>query len=388
MSKQIKLGYEDITIVPEVISNIRHRSECSLCNDYNNKLPIFTAPMDNVVDLNSYEEFIGNDINVILPRTIPLKKRVEYIFREYPDNSIFFALSLTEAQILFLNNILVCTPEQGLMVEIRKALDDKTFVCCICIDIANGHMSELLDTIKKIKEKYGEQVVIMSGNIANPKTYKEYEKAGCDFVRCNIGSGSRCTTSSNTGIHFGCFSLIKEIYEIKQKINGKCRIIADGGIKGYGDIQKALLYADYVMIGSLFNKAIDSAGTPTYGKSYWNIFGERVLNPFKTLLTYGKAIKPKDYKKVLKQVKEGKLDVWKEYYGMSTKIAQKKMNNGGKLKTSEGKFQRQKVEYSIKQWVENEQDFLRSAMSYTNSKTLSEYKDSQWIQLAYRAYNI
>lgn len=249
-------------------------------------------------------------------------------------------------------------------------------------------MSELLDTIKAIKEKYGEQVVIMSGNIANPKTYKEYEKAGCDFVRCNIGSGSRCTTSSNTGIHFGCFSLIKEIYEIKQKINGKCRIIADGGIKGYGDIQKALLYADYVMIGSLFNKAIDSAGTPTYGKSYWNIFGERVLNPFKTLLTYGKPIKPKDYKKVLKQVKEGKLDVWKEYYGMSTKIAQKKMNNGGKLKTGEGKSQRQKVEYSIEQWVENEQDFLRSAMSYTNSKTLSEYKDSQWIQLAYRAYNI
>ena len=388
MSKQIKLGYEDITIVPETVSNIRHRSECSLCNDYNNKLPIFTAPMDNVVDLNCYEEFIGNNINVILPRTISLKKRVEYIFREYSDNSIFFALSLTEAQILFLNDILVCTPEQGLMVEIRKALNDKTFVCRICIDIANGHMSELLDTIKAIKEKYGEQVVIMSGNIANPKTYKEYEKVGCDFVRCNIGSGSRCTTSSNTGIHFGCFSLIKEIYEIKQKINGKCRIIADGGIKGYGDIQKALLYADYVMIGSLFNKAIDSAGTPTYGKSYWNIFGERVLNPFKTLLTYGKPIKPKDYKKVLKQVKEGKLDVWKEYYGMSTKIAQKKMNNGGKLKTGEGKSQRQKVEYSIEQWVENEQDFLRSAMSYTNSKTLSEYKDSQWIQLAYRAYNI
>jgi tRNA-dihydrouridine synthase len=287
-----------------------------------------------------------------------------------------------------LNNILVCTPEQGLMVEIRKALKDKTFVCRICIDIANGHMSELLDTIKKIKEKYGEQVVIMSGNIANPKTYKEYEKAGCDFVRCNIGSGSRCTTSSNTGIHFGCFSLIKEIYEIKQKINGKCRIIADGGIKGYGDIQKALLYADYVMIGGLFNKAIDSAGIPTYGKSYWNIFGERILNPFKTLFTYGKPIKPKDYKKVLKQVKEGKLDVWKEYYGMSTKIAQKKMSSGIKLKTGEGKSQRQKVEYSIEQWVENEQDFLRSAMSYTNSRTLSEYKDSQWVQLTYRAYNI
>jgi IMP dehydrogenase/GMP reductase len=339
--------------------------------------------------LSCYKEFIRNDINVILPRTISLEERVEYLCKEYLNRGVFFALSLTEAQILFLNDILVCTPEQSLIVKIRKALiSNETFVCHICIDIANGHMSELLDTIKAIKEKYREQVVIMSGNIANPKTYEEYEKVGCDFVRCNIGSGSRCTTSSNTGIHFGCFSLIKEIYDIKQKINGKCRIIADGGIKGYGDIQKALLYADYVMIGSLFNKAIDSAGTSTYGKSYWNIFGERVLNPFKTLLTYGKSIKPKDYEKVLKQVKEGKLDVWKEYYGMSTKIAQKKMNGGGKLKTGEGKSQRQKVEYTIKQWIENEQDFLRSAMSYTNSKTLTEYKESQWIQLTYRAYNI
>jgi IMP dehydrogenase/GMP reductase len=227
----------------------------------------------------------------------------------------------------------------------------------------------------------------MSGNIANPNTYKDYEEVGCDFVRCSIGSGSRCTTSSNVAVHYGCFSLLKEIWEIKQQINGKCKIIADGGIKGYGDIQKALLYADYVMIGGLFNKAIDSAGTPIYGRFYWNFFGEKILNPFKTLFYYGKKVKECDYEKVLKMVKNGKVDVWKEYYGMSTKIAQSKINPGGILKTGEGKVERQKVEYSIKQWVENEIDFLRSAMSYTNSQTLEEYKNSNWVQLTYKSYN-
>lgn len=196
-----------------------------------------------------------------------------------------------------------------------------------------------------------------------------------------------CTTSSNVSIHYGCFSLIKEIWEIKKEINGKCKIIADGGIKGYGDIQKALLYADYVMIGGLFNKAIDSAGTPTYGKSYWNFLGKKIINPFKTLFTYGKKVKKKDYAKVLKLIKEGKLDVWKEYYGMSSKIAQRKISSNAKLKTSEGKVQPQKVEYSIEQWVENEIDYLRSAMSYTNSRTLNEYQNSQWIQLTYKSYN-
>jgi hypothetical protein len=227
----------------------------------------------------------------------------------------------------------------------------------------------------------------MSGNIANPKTYDEYERVGCDYVRCSIGSGSRCTTSSNVSVHYGCFSLLQEIWNRKQNLTGKCKIIADGGIKGYGDIQKALLYADYVMIGGIFNNAIDSAGTPKDGKAYWNIFGKQVLNPFKTLLMYGKTVRKNDYEKVLKLIKMGKIDVWKEYYGMSTKIAQSKIDPNAKLKTSEGKVQRQKVEYSIKQWAENETDYLRSAMSYTNSRTLSEYQDSEWVRLTHKSYN-
>jgi IMP dehydrogenase/GMP reductase len=387
MNKLIKLGYDDISIVPETISKIRHRKEC-FCYDENLSLPIFTAPMDQVVDIDSAEIYMRNSINAVIPRTVDFENRIKLMLQNTDNERCFFAFSLTEAQELFLEIPALNTPFV-LIDQLRFNLASELFTGAyrICIDIANGHMKELLDVIKEIKKLYGQRVIIMSGNIANPKTYRKYVEVGCDFVRCSIGSGSRCTTSSNVAIHYGCFSLLKEIWEIKNDMNAKCKIIADGGIKGYGDIQKALLYADYVMIGSLFNKAIDSAGTPVYGRFYWHFFGEKILNPFKTFLYYGKKVKKKDYGRVLRLIKEGKVDVWKEYYGMSTKIAQSKINPNGVLKTGEGKVERQKVEYSIKQWVQNESDFLRSAMSYTNSKTLEEYKDSNWIQLVYKSYN-
>lgn len=386
MNKKLKLSYDDITIVPEKISNIRHRDECNCL--INGSYPIFTAPMDGVIDIDSMDNFTNQLINVVIPRTVSLKKRLKLLLSSYAKEKVFVAFSLSEVETMFINEI-IPDLNDDLILKLRSSFNSDLMDGSyrICIDIANGHMSDLLKTIKDIKDTFGNKVTIMSGNIANPQTYIEYENAGCDFVRCNIGTGSRCTTSSNTSVHYGNFSLIKEIYEIKESIRGNCKIIADGGIKGYGDVQKALIYADYVMIGGLFNKAIDSAGTPVYGRFYFHLWGYKILNPFKTLLYYGKKVKPKHFKKVLKLIKANKVDVWKEFYGMSSKKAQSKMDFKTKLKTSEGKVQPQKVEYTIKQWVENERDFLRSAMSYTNSKDLEQYKDSNWIQLTYKNYN-
>lgn len=45
------------------------------------------------------------------------------------------------------------------------------------------------------------------------------------------------------------------------------------------------------------------------------------------------------------------------------------------LKTSEGKFLDLKKEYTLSGWVENFSDYLRSAMSYCDSRTLSEFTE-------------
>ena len=207
-----------------------------------------------------------------------------------------------------------------------------------------------------------------------------------------IVHNSVCSTTSNVAVGMPYFSLLQDIYEIKTKNNCKCKIIADGNIRGFRDIQKALIYADYVMIGGLFNKAMESAGKTTYGNFYWNIRGKKIFRPITTLLKYGKEIKKEDYDKAYKLVKENKLTVWKELFGMSTKIAQSIIASANtqetkNLKTSEGLLKHQKVEYNLEGWVQNETDYLRSAMSYTNSKTLEEYKNSTWVQITQRRYN-
>ena len=368
----LKLNYDDITIVPEAITDICSRSECNPY-DEDGYLPIFASCMSSVTSIENAGEFNAAKIRVVIPRSYSIDTRLSYL-KENEGN--FVAFSLEETKAIFLGDV----------------RPDIKYPARICIDLANGHMKCLLETVKELKTNYGNDMVVMTGNIANPEAYRYYEEAGVDFCRCAIGSGNVCSTASNTGIFYSVFSLLSETYKIKQEIGGKCKIIADGGIHGFRDIQKALIYADYVMIGSLFNKAIESAGKTTYGTFYWNIRGKKIVRPLTTLLYYGREIPKEKYGEAMCKIKEGKLTVWKELYGMSSKIAQALINrtNGKetkKLKTSEGLLKYQKVEYTISGWAENETDYLKSAMSYTNSKNLDEFKESQWVQISKIAYN-
>ena len=391
----IKLNYDDVNIVPSVVTYVTHRLECNPYTSDFGTLPIIASGMSCVVSKENADLFRQQDMLYVLPRNISFQERVR-ILTSTNVSLGFVAFSLDETEALFLEN-------NGEKDKIAHKISSYHWnpetnepsqfeVMKVCIDIANGHMDRLIKLIKDIKDKFGNKVMIMSGNIANPETYKYYDKAGCDYVRLSIGTGNGCCTSSNVGVHYNIFSLLKETYEVKKAINGKCKLVADGGIKEYRDIQKALLFADYVMVGSMLNKALESAGKTTYGKSYFYWRGVRVLRPLKTLLTFGRVVPKRRYDKIKQDIRDGKLEVWKEYYGMSTKKAQLEINtaNGrpyAPLKTGEGCVKRQKVEYTLAGWAENEADFLRSAMSYTNSYTLEDYKNSQWIQGTQITYN-
>ena len=359
-----KLGYDDVSLVPKRITSIRSRSEC-YPYDENGMLYIYASPMDTVVCEENIEDFLKNKINVIVPRNIDFCRRVQ-LAKKY---NVFFAASISEAED-------ICRFYEGEYGSTCMRTDEDYK---ICVDIANGHMSDLIDVCRRLKSFKNARLTVMAGNIANPETYIDYEDAGIDYVRCSIGSGSACLTASCTGTFYPPFSLIKETYEIRKRIGGRCKIIADGGIKEFRHIQRAFVYADYVMIGGLFNKAIESAGKTTYGKSYWNVNGNKIFRPLKTLFTYGKEIPREKFGKAFKDFKDGKLVIWKQYRGMSTKQAQKNINKDAKLKTAEGKVFYQKVEYDLAGWVENETDFLRSAMSYQDARNLDEFKESKYV---------
>jgi len=329
LNKEVKYGLKDISIVPASVSNINSRSEC---NPYDSSgfLPLFTAPMSSVVDLNNYKLFIENKINPIIPRNIDLEIRKKMC------SETWCAFSLKE----FYDMCLYCEFENG-----------KHYVL---VDIANGNIPDLRNTITKAKRTYGDNLQIMAGNIANPKTYVELSNAGADYIRCGIGGGAGCITSSNLGVNFPLGSLISECYEASLQLKSPAKIVADGGIKGYSDAIKCLsLGANSVMCGSVFNKMLESAG-----ETIINVGG-----------TYEIA---NQYSKTILKSFKSDIGIKKTFYGMSTKKAQKELGNK-KLKTSEGVERIQEVEYTMSQWTENFTDYLKSAMSYTSSKTLDDF---------------
>lgn len=351
--KEMKYSYNDIAIVPAVKSNIEHRSECNpFTGQFNNSdLPIFTAPMSTVVNEQNFNLFEKNHIIPILPRNFDLETRIDYLRR-----GKWTAVGLQEFEDLFINN--------DWDMEIYPDVN-------VLIDIANGHMSKLHCLIHdaKVKYKWSNRFKIMAGNIANPMTYYELAKAGCDMIRVNIGVGEGCITWSNLGTGYPCVSLISEIYEIKKKLEHAGEwtplIIADGGIRNYSDVNKSLaLGADYVMIGGLFSKLVESAA-PTF---YYDKDGVSIheINPFEHKID---------------AYPDGTFDIDEEYivdnlhkvfYGMASRRGQEDIN-GEKKKTSEGIQKILPATTNLRKWSENMIAYMQSAMSYTNCLYLDDF---------------
>jgi len=311
LNKEVLYSLADISIIPCVTTDIISRKECYPYlpdlegNQDSSLLPIIVSPMScnwtkGISDARIYRE---NKINVVVPRTVDLNTRLHSM------ETIMTAFSLKEAEQILEDD------------EWTKDIERLN----VCIDMANGHMTHQIELGKMLKEKFGERLKLMGGNIANPKTYLEYDKAGFDYVRSNIGGGNACLTATNTATHYPMASLLDEI----SKIKGKTKVVADGGISGYSDAIKCLaLGADYVMMGRVFTKA--------------SLHGEAI-------------------------------GAEADYYGMSTKKAQKEMGNS-KLKTSEGRVLTVKKEYTLSGWTENFTDYLRSAMSYTGAHDLVDFR--------------
>jgi IMP dehydrogenase/GMP reductase len=319
----MKFDWNDVSIVPETLSTIASRKEINPF--YDGKLPLFTAPMDKVIDETNIKSFDDNNINICLPRNVK--------YSSLKNDNYFYSFSLDEVILMIHNN-------------------DK-FPKRVLIDVANGHMMRLYEVSKNLKDKYGNQIELMIGNIANPDTYREYCKIGVDYIRVGIGGGSACTTSANVSIHYPMASLISECAQYKSQFENPTKIIADGGFKNFSDIIKALaLGADYVMLGGVFNKSLESCGE-TFMKDtqnqYYQVDFERAKNAF-----------------------SAGVPIYKYYRGMSTKEVQKSWNRN-ELKTGEGITKYNEVEYTLAGWCENFTDYLKSAMSYTNSRSLKEF---------------
>lgn len=237
------LTYDDVTLVPE-FSDIASRkdpsTECSIMG-LELKTPILTANMDTITESKmAIAAWNAGGVGV-LHRFMDVEKNCE----EYANVRIAGAECMVS----------IGAKDWLPRAEALYSAGARLFV----IDIAHGHSSLVRDVITTMRDKYGNDVRIMAGNVATSSAVRSLKEWGADAVKVGVGGGSICTTRVVTGFGIPMFSSVFDCALAARKLG--MDVIADGGIRSSGDIVKALVAgASGVMVGRLFAGTDETPG--------------------------------------------------------------------------------------------------------------------------------
>ena len=158
----------------------------------------------------------------------------------------------------------------------------------LCIDSSEGYSEWQLDTIKWVRERYGDTVKIGAGNVVDKDGFNFLAEAGADFVKIGIGGGSICITREQKGIGRGLASAVIEVAEARDEYFKKTGvyvpICSDGGIVYDYHMTLALaMGADFIMLGRYFARFDESPTNKlningNYVKEYWGEGSNRARN--------------------------------------------------------------------------------------------------------------
>lgn len=303
-------------------------------------LPIFTSPMNCIVDKTNIRVFEDKGIRTVLPRSEGLNIRLEGC--QY----VFCSFSLDEVVKSFLSN--------------RR--NSSTGMFKICIETGNGGDIEILNAIVDLKKAYGPQINIMTGNIWSPKTYIDYCKAGVDYARVGCGTGS-IVDDSVFGFYYPLASLLIDINGVKNTACSglkKTKIIADGGICNQVEILKCLaLGADYVMCGRIFARIIDSVGTLYIKDENSNQYEE---------ITKEGAIER------IKELGPKNAEVKRFYQGINYDFYDK--NNTHDILVKDFRNEWIKVSQTLEEWLKEMYDIFSYAFTMSGSTNWKEFKNN------------
>ncbi|MFB9974624.1 GMP reductase [Allobacillus sp. SKP2-8] len=316
--------YEDIQLIPKrcVVSS---RSECDTSiklGEHTFKLPVVPANMQTTMD-----EKIANYL---------AENQYFYVMHRFePETRQAFIENMHKKGLIASISVGVKEEEYDFVQQLK---DKQLIPDYITIDIAHGHSDAVINMIKHIKNHLPSTFVI-AGNVGTPDAVRDLEEAGADATKAGIGPGKACITKLKTGFGTGGWQLaaVKWCAEAATK-----PIIADGGIRSYGDIAKSIRFgASMVMIGSIFAGHEESPG--------------------KTVEVDGK--------------------LYKEYFGSASEFQK------GEKKNVEGK--KLLVEYKGKladTLKEMEQD-LQSSISYAGGKTLDAIRQTDYVVVKNTIFN-
>lgn len=316
-----KLDFNNVLIRPKR-STLNSRSEVDLNRKFTfvnskntwNGIPIIAANMDTIGTFEIYDVLSKFNIITALHKFYTIEQ-YSYEIQNREMNPDYFMIStgIGNESLENLQNIF-------------------EIVNCnwICIDIANGYISNLVEFCKNVRKLFPNKNIV-AGNVVTREIVEELILNGLvDVVKIGIGPGAVCTTRLKTGVGMPQLSAIIECADAAHGVGG--HIIGDGGITSPGDMAKAFgAGSDFVMGGSMFSGHDE--------------------NP-------GQLIEENGVK-------------FKEFYGMSSQHAMEKhygkMNN---YRSSEGRCIKVKYKGSINETVEDYLGGLRSACSYINAKNI------------------
>lgn len=256
--------------------------------------------------------------------------------------------------------------------EFFKLLDNNPAIDKVCVDIANGYIPNLLKFVKELRARYP-KILIMAGNVVTGDMVQDLILNGADIVKVGIGNGSVCTTRLKTGVGRPQLSTILECSDAAHGVGGM--ICADGGCTCPGDVAKAFgAGADFVMLGGMLAGTDEAAGeliTKTYETNeiehdswvdvYGHVFSTYEKKPNESLHYFADSHYAHKEKK------------YKQFYGMSSQLAQEKHFGGMKgYRTSEGREKLIPYTGPVSNIIEDILGGIRSTMTYIGATKLKD----------------
>ncbi len=158
----------------------------------------------------------------------------------------------------------------------------------LCIDSSEGYTCWQANTIKWVRDNYGDSVKIGAGNVVDKDGFRFLAEAGADFVKVGIGGGSICITREQKGIGRGQATALIEVAAARdayfEETGIYVPICSDGGIVHDYHMTLALaMGADFMMLGRYFARFDESPTNKLfvngqYVKEYWGEGSNRARN--------------------------------------------------------------------------------------------------------------